>query len=142
MNYSMFDEIDYFTNLSNMNDTDNNQFDESLFSPYEGYIRGNLFKNLYDGYKNFSPQRINIQNEREEMLLNIGQLSFVRHELNLLLDNYPNNQNALMLFNRYREKELEEVEKYERKYGPINITSSSITSIPFAWTNDKWPWER
>ena len=152
MNYDMFDEIDYFTNINNdtnsnnMNNNMNNNIinqnnNSSLFSPYEGYLRGNLFKNLYNGYKNYKPANINISNDRDEMLLNIGQLSFARHELNLLLDNYPNNINALNLFNRYREMELDEVKKYERKFGPLTITSSDINKKPFSWVNDMWPWE-
>ena len=31
-------------------------------------------------------KEIQIKNERDEMLLNVNQLSFARHELNLLLD--------------------------------------------------------
>ena len=27
-----------------------------IIDPYEGFIRGNLFENLYDPYKNYKPQ--------------------------------------------------------------------------------------
>ena len=142
MNYNMYDEIDYFTNLNNNNNMSmNNSLNNNLFSPYEGYVKGNLFKPLYDSYKGLKPRNIPVTNERDESLLNIGQLSFARHELNLLLDNYPNNQEALKLFNKYRTMEENEVKNYERRFGPLNITSNDMTNIPFKWENDKWPWE-
>ena len=82
MNFNNINDIDYFTNFSNSNSGSNN----NLFSPYEGYLKGNLFQNLYDGYKNYKPYNIPVKNERDELLLNVGQLSFAAHELNLLLD--------------------------------------------------------
>lgn len=149
MNYDMLDEIDYFTNLSNSNSNDintyntnnkNQNINSNLFSPYEGFIKGNLFKNLYNSYKNLKPINIKINNEQDEMLLNVNELSFARHELNLLLDNYPNNENALNLFNRYLKMENEAVKNYERRFGPLEVTSDNQTNTPFMWI-DKWPWE-
>lgn len=149
MNYDMLDEIDYFTNLSNSNLNDINMYNtnnknqninSNLFSPYEGYIKGNLFKNLYNSYKNLKPINIKINNEQDEILLNVNELSFARHELNLLLDNYPNNDNALNLFNRYLKMENEAIKNYERRFGPLEVTSDNQTNTPFMWI-DKWPWE-
>ena len=158
MNYD-FNEIDYFTNITdtnpflqntnnqmvnniNNNSNSNNQLlNSQLFNPYEGYIKGNLFKNLYKSYKNFKPIDTKITNEHDELLLNVNQLSFACHELNLLLDNYPNNSNALNLFNRYLEMKDKAIKDYERRYGPLEVTNNVDTSIPFAWENDKWPWE-
>lgn len=136
MNYNI-KEIDYFTNINDKNDSNEKL---NLYGPYEGYIKGNLFKNLYNQYKNYRPYKISINNEKDEMLLNIGQLSFARHELNLLLDNYPNNREALNIFNRYLEMENNERKKYERRFGPLEVTSQD-TSLPFKWENDTWPWE-
>ena len=163
MNYDMFDEIDYFTNINDdtmnnlnnqsmnnnnnnmmmnsMNNNNNNQLNSRLLNPYEGFIKGNLFKNLYNAYKNYKPKEIQIKNERDEMLLNVNQLSFARHELNLLLDNYPSNKDALNLFNRYLDMEEKAMQNYERRYGPLLVTSDVQTNTPFAWENDKWPWE-
>ena len=140
MNYDMFDEINYFTNLSDDIETNNNT-SISLFNPYEGYIKGNLFKNLYETYKNFKPKGINITSEQEEMLLNVNQLSFARHELNLLLDVYPNNKKVLDLFNKYLKMENTETKNYERRYGPLTINGEISLNIPFNWENEKWPWE-
>ena len=149
MNYDMFSEIDYFTNLDDNqfvnNDmliqNNNMNINTNLFKPYEGYLKGNLFKNLYNDYKFLQPETIKVNNEREEMLLNIGQISFARHELNLLLDNYPNNENMLRIYNQYNDKENELVKNYERRFGPLTVSSTDMNKVPFAWENDKWPWE-
>jgi len=166
MNYNIFDEIDYFTNFkgnNNMNDDDNN-FTKSndkqmmngnnlnyfleygnqgldLYPPYDGYIRGNLFKNLYQAYKNFKPARVRVSGERDEMMLNIGQMAFASHELNLYLDNYPNDREALNLFTRYRKMTNELIKDYERRYGPLTVSGDWNSNIPFKWESDKWPWE-
>ena len=141
MNFDMFNEIDYFTNVSDNNSNNNMNINNNLFNPYEGYVKGNLFKNLYDSYKNLKPINIPVNSERDELLLNIGELSFGRHEMNLLLDNYPNNQDALNLFNKYRDLEEKQVMNYERRFGPLCITSNEMNNIPFKWESDKWPWE-
>lgn len=150
MNFDTFNEIDYFTNLTSDNENNyiNNNFNNemnnknpNLYGPYEGYIKGNLFKKLYDTYKNYQPSKLNITSEQDEMLLNVNELSFARHEMNLLLDNYPNNNNALNTFNSYRNMENKARENYERRFGPLEITSNDINNIPFAWEDDKWPWE-
>ena len=137
MNFNDINDIDYFTNFSNNNSEVNN----NLFNPYEGYLKGNLFKNLYNSYKNIKPLNIPVNNERDELLLNVGQLSFARHELNLLIDNYPNDSKYLNLFNKYRELENNAINNYERRFGPLNITSNDMDNIPFKWESDKWPWE-
>lgn len=141
MNFDEINEIDYFTTInSNNNINETNNF--NLYNSYEGYVKGNLFQNLYDSYKNLKPINININNERDELLINIGELSFARHELNLLLDNYPNNSKYLDLFNKYRELENNAVNNYERRFGPLNITSNDMENVPFKWESDKWPWEK
>ena len=143
MNFDTFEDIDYFTNISNSNSNNFNNFnlDSDLYGPYEGYLKGNLFKNLYDSYKNLKPNKLNIKSEQDELLLNVNELSFARHEMNLLLDNKPNDKNALNKFNRFREMENKARNNYDRRYGPLDITSNDMENIPFAWENTKWPWE-
>ena len=43
---------------------DNNK----LYEPYQGFIRGNLFENLYDPYKVNGPYEIKPMNEQAELL--------------------------------------------------------------------------
>ena len=135
MDFNMYNEIDYFNNFS---EESNNSLD--LFSPYEGYIKGNLFKNLYQEYKNYRPSRLNVNSEKMEMLVNIGQMGFASHELNLYLDNYPNNRKALELFNKYSNMTNKLIKEYENKYGPLTVGGID-EDVPFKWENEKWPWE-
>jgi len=167
MNFDEFSEIDYFTNfkgsgMNSLNDLDslNMMMKENikngnnlnyylahgnsgleLFTPYEAYVKGNLFKNLYQGYKNYKPARIKINNERDEMIVNIGQISFAAHELNLYLDNYPFDKEALSLFNKYNKMATDLIKNYERKYGPLTVSGEVGMNTPFRWENEKWPWE-
>ncbi|MGN1352752.1 MAG: spore coat protein CotJB [Bacilli bacterium] len=135
MDFNMYNEIDYFNNFS---EESNNSLD--LFSPYEGYIKGNLFKNLYQEYKNYRPSRLNVNSEKMEMLVNIGQMGFASHELNLYLDNYPNNRKALELFNKYSNMTNKLIKEYENKYGPLTVGGIN-EDVPFNLENEKWPWE-
>lgn len=61
----MYNEINYFKN-NKLN----------LTSPVEGYLKGNIFNNLYDSYKDLKPAKINFSSLQDEMLFNIGQISF------------------------------------------------------------------
>lgn len=163
MNYNYYDNLNAFNGLSgidnllnedflnqpndnmnaNLNFNNFNNMDNALnlYEPLEGYLRGNMFKNLYDPYKNYRPQRIKINSEQEELLASIGEYSFAAHEMNLYLDVNPNNQNALNLFNKYRSQADELIKKYERKYGPLNVNAEGLTKIPFGWEASSWPWE-
>ena len=44
-------------NLRNMNYQNDN-----LYNPYQGLIRGNMFKNLYQPYKNEKPYELTVLN--------------------------------------------------------------------------------
>ena len=130
MNYNFYDDT------SILNGYMNNNLD--LFNPYEGYLAGNAFKNQYIPYKNNKVARVSINNEQEEMLFNISEYSFMMHDMNLYLDIYPNDREALDKFNEYRNKANELITKYERKYGPLMVKSSD-TDNSFNWVS-KWPW--
>lgn len=167
MNYNYYDNLNTFNGLSGvdnlldenfLNQPLNNNFNSNvnfnnnigfnnmqnnlnLYESLEGYARGNMFKNLYTPYKNYRPQRVKINSEQEELLAGIGEYSFAAHEMNLYLDVNPNNQNALNLFNKYRNQANELMQKYERKYGPLTISGDGLNKLPFAWEATSWPWE-
>jgi len=113
----------------------------NLFDPYNGLIRGNLFKNLYDPYKNEEPYEIKPMNAQAELLTYIDALSFAMIDLGLLLDVNPNNQEAIKLFNQYREEKEKLTKDYESKYGPITLDSDSLNSYPWPWNDMPWPWD-
>ncbi len=125
------------TPASNYNNNNN-----MLYGPYEGYIKGNLFKNLYHGYKNYEPAKILPKSEQEEALLNLNQIQFAMHEANLYLDVYPTDNTMMQEFNKFRANYNNMLREYQNKYGALNINSDSINQIPFAWEEESWPWDR
>lgn len=119
-----------------------NNMNTMLFGPYEGYIKGNMFRNLYEQYKNYQPAPITPSNEQEEALLNLNQFQFAMHELNLYLDVFPNDANMMNQFVTFRNNYNRLLSEYENKYGALNVNSTALNSIPFGWSSTPWPWNR
>ena len=134
MNYDFYDDMSVINGYMPLNNT--SRLD--LFNPYEGYLKGNAFKNEYIPYKNYPVLKPTINSEKDEMLVNIGEYSFMAHDLNLYLDVYPNDEEALNKFNEYHNKANELIMKYERKYGPLTIKSNDDKES-FNWVVS-WPW--
>lgn len=105
-----------------------------------GFKRGNLFNSLYDEYKNYKPQELKANSEREDLIIQIDEQRFAVIELGLYLDVYPNDKAALNKYNGYLKKEKELVSLYESKYGPLTIYSPVQTNN-WLWNNSPWPWE-
>lgn len=126
-------------NNQNNNKNNINQSKE-LAEPYEAFIRGNLYNNLYQQYKNYRPARLVPNNEQAELLLNVDQLTFAAHELNLYLDIFPENQAMIRLFNEYTKMANEAINRYEEKYGPLTVNTKSNVDA-FSWQAFSWPWE-
>lgn len=125
-----------FNIMDNMNF--NNNLD--LFNSYEGYLKGNMFRNLYNPYRNYKVPKIMINSSEEELLMNISEYSFVITDLNLYLDTHPEDRNALNLLNNYVNTCNELVKKYEKEYGPLTMYGTR-DKIPDSWVLKKWPWE-
>lgn len=114
---------------------------KKIFDPYNGLIRGNMFPELYNGYKLNNPLEITPLNEQAEMLTYIDALCFAIIDMNLYLDLHPNDSNMIELFNVYQKEKNEITKEYESKYGPLTINSNSLNKTPWAWNKAPWPWE-
>lgn len=79
--------------------------------------------------------------ERKKLLRKIQELQFACIDLNLYLDNFPNNQQALMDYNMFTQDLQNHIRMYEMKYGPFRNFGSSPSQYPWAWINEPWPWE-
>lgn len=78
---------------------------------------------------------------REELKRKIQELEFAAVELNLYLDNHPNEQKALVDYNNIS-KDLGSLKKeYESKYGPLCNFGNAPSAYPWQWVNEPWPWE-
>lgn len=163
MNEYGFDYMNYITNIpSNMMNIDN-KFNASninnmnkkfnlnksmkkmekneTIDPYEGFIKGNIFKNLYEPYKNYKPQQLDATNEREALLYQVMQYKFALIELNLYLDTNPNDKEIIELFNKYQQMEKQMCKQYESMYGPLTIDSKYLNNDNWLWNKSPWPWE-
>ena len=111
-----------------------------LYEPYEGYMRGNMFKDLYKGYKDYKVSRLIPNNEQAELLLNLNQISFENQDIRLHLDIYPNDKEMLDRYNMNTIKIKELMNDYENRFGPIACDSLS-SSESFSWEEYEFPWE-
>ena len=135
------DYYNYVNNTYNQplyNQSSNNK---KILDPYNGFVRGNMFSDLYNGYKLNKPLDITPLNEQADMLTYIDSLCFALIDLNLYLDLYPNDSKIIELFNSYRMEKDEITKEYESKYGPVTLNSDSLNKAPWAWDNMPWPWE-
>lgn len=125
--------------FSNFMDNDNGK--PNLVSPTESYMRGNLFADLYDQYKNYQPSQLPARNDQERLFNEMSENAFAAHELNLYLDLHPEDDSMISLFNDYRNRANNLKSQYENMYGPINISSNTLDNTPFLWAVMPWPWE-
>lgn len=141
-NYFNYPNFNYQNNKDNPKNMQYmNNYNQNLFTPYEGFIRGNMFTSLYDPYRDMKPFQIKPMNEQADMLTKIDSLGFALTDLNLFLDVNPNDKSAIDLFNQYRKQKEELMKKYQDKYGPLELSSDSLNKYPWMWNNRPWPWE-
>ena len=129
-NYLNFKNFDSYDTNSFMNNDDYRNIN-NLYNPYNGFIRGNLFKNLYEPYLKKEPYDVKPMNEQASMLTDIDSLCFALVDLNLYLDIYPNDKNMINLFNQYRKEKEYITKEYEEKYGPLTLNSDALNKYPF-----------
>ena len=156
MNEYGFDYLNYVTNIPNnmnysknkaMNYMQDNQIkfhmpnQAQMLDPYQGFIKGNLFANLYDGYKNYKPEELNPSNEKDALMYQLMQYKFALIDLNLYLDTHPDDNNVLNLYQQYLTIEKQMCNKYESMYGPITLDSVYLGNNSWNWDNNPWPWE-
>ena len=123
----------YFKNY--LTKKDNQSF---LSNPNVGYVRGNMFNNLYKPYRNYSVNEYLPKNEKERLMYEIQKHTFVLNDLVLYLDVNPNDQKVLDKFNEYKDAYNRLVNEYERKYNPLTVNSNELDTTPWKWLNN-WP---
>lgn len=142
MKYNNSQNMDYMVGHKNMPNMMNKMWQkDKLLDPTEGFIKGNLFTNLYDPYKNYKPAELNPKNEREALLYQVMQYKFALIELNLYLDTHPNDKEMIKLYNKYLKTEKQMCDKYESMYGPLTVDSNYLDKNTWVWDNSPWPWE-
>jgi len=145
--------VDYYNYLNNLNQKKiNNSTGMNIVNtnsnktsydsePYLGFVRGNMFNNLYSPYMNYKPHEFNPSNEKEYLLLLVQMYGFAAHDLGLYLDVYPSDSNAINLREKYVKLYNQALTNYESKYGATELGSEYLSTSPWAWDSKKWPWE-
>ena len=128
---------DFKINVDSININNFNRNSE-LFSKEEGLNKGNMFKGIYDPYKNYI-YRVVVKGEKDELLLTIQQLTFKAIDLNLYLDVYPEDE---VCYKEFKET-IEELNKYkdlyEKNYGPL-CAFETLYYNSYKWLKNPWPW--
>lgn len=114
------------------------QSSNRFYSPKEGLLRGNLFKDSFDPYKDYIIRNIEPTTEKEAILLKIYEYDFAVNELNLYLDLNKDDKEAFTLFKKYVSEYKKYVNMWESKYGPLSLMGNMNS---YDWVKGPWPWE-
>ena len=106
----------------------------------EGFAKGNLDRTIYKPYRNYQVKNPVVNSDKDKLLLKIQKNGFAMQEAGMYLDVYPDDAEAIKAFTYYRMEEEKLTNEYERKYGPLSLSSPSNDVYPFAWINVPWPW--
>ena len=75
------------------------------------------------------------------LLIDIMKYMFYAIDLNLYLDNFPTNQEAINDYNEISRKIGFLVCKYEKCYGPLTNFGTASIENPEKLTSKAWPWQ-
>ena len=135
----LFEDNDFDVNMAFfIPDVDFNRTGNVL-SPMDGFLRGNMFQDEYEPYKNLTYFKLNPSNDKERLLYQVMAYSFAINDLNLYLDLHPDNKGMLDLFKKYVKEEKELCNEYVNKYGSLEV--NEVKGQKFDWINSPWPWE-
>lgn len=77
----------------------------------------------------------------KDLLNTIRIYQFSAVELNLYLDNFPNDKNAREDYEQVSCKLTSLIHEYEKNCGPLTNFGSAHVENPKAWVDQPWPWE-
>ena len=127
----------FATQIGEIIDYDNTS---RFFTPEEGFLRGNMFKEEYKPYKNLTFLKITSKDEKEALLFKVSAFDFAILDLGLHLDLYPEDEEVFDLFKIYI-SECENLKSvYERTYGPLCLDNTK--GIKYSWGDEPWPWDK
>lgn len=79
---------------------------------------------------------------RETLLTKFQELSFACLDMNLYLDNNPDDKNAINMYNSLCNQLLQAKCAYENRYGPLTNFGYAPTKYPWQWVCNPWPWDK
>lgn len=78
---------------------------------------------------------------KKELESKLYEFKFAAIDLNLYLDNHPDNKKALMDYNNITEELKKLTNIYETQFGPLTNFGGSKSQYPFGYIDEPWPWE-
>ena len=81
------------------------------------------------------------QSNKSDIILKIQELTFACVDLNLYLDNHPDDAAAINMYNSFSKQLNEAMRSYECKYGPLTNFGYGKSNCPWQWVEQPWPWD-
>lgn len=110
-----------------------------FLTPEEGLMKGNLEKDTFIPYNQYTYFKLIAENEKEQMEIKLMAYAFALTDLNLYLDLHPEDQTTYELFKKYAKEKKELEQTYNQKYGPLEVCDTNKTN--FDWPKNPWPWD-
>ena len=115
---------------------------ESIFyNENEGFMKGNIQKNIYNPYRNYVPNMPMVNSDKERLMLEIQKHCFYLIDLGLYLDMHPTDKEALKSFNEARNKYYRLINEYNKNYNPIMFIDSTSNDT-YKWLEGSFPWSK
>ncbi|AOR24404.1 spore coat protein CotJB [Clostridium taeniosporum] len=78
----------------------------------------------------------------KDLLDSIMIYQFSAIDLNLFLDNFPDNEDAKKDYDIVSSKLTCLINEYEKNFAPLTNFGTSVKENPHAWVEKPWPWEK
>ena len=114
----------------------------NLFTPDVAFTNGTIFKSLYEPYKNYKPMRPVVNDPKDKALLSVMMYGSCLHDMNLYLEVYPDDKEALKIRKEYYEKYKMAKDEYETKYSSYSLLSDFSDTKPFGFSTEAFPWAK
>ena len=114
--------------------------DMNLYDPNQAFKAGTIFKALDKPYKTYKMPTLTPTSQREALMMEIQKYGLVTHDLDLYLDVYPDDENAIALRRKYYKEYKDLKDAYEKMNPPFELCSDEMNKVPFPWSTTKFPW--
>ncbi|MBC5713253.1 spore coat protein CotJB [Roseburia sp. BX1005] len=84
--------------------------------------------------------RSNMNMNRSQLLDWINQVSFAVTEMSLYLDTHSDDEDAMAIFEHYKEERKKALALYSANYSPLTLDTVTENNHWY-WATDPWPWE-
>jgi len=140
MNNSMFYYPPYPYNGEMMDEfyINEERTQSNLYTPEEALMYGNAYKDEYLPYKDYKVKKIIAKNEKERLFLIMLAYKNISHDIQLQLDENPNDKKKLKDFIKYRQKYEETKKNYESTYDAICPDGTKDNRFDYVMSPSGW----